>query len=229
MKKYIIDTILFFSRPFYSKKRYEVNVLEAKANLGCGLHCLKGWENVDGSLTALFGSKKYNFINKALYKFAGSSAHYPFDYYNNVIQKIGLEFYDLRFGVPFQDSSLDVIYSSHFLEHLKKGDGRKFLEECHRTLKSGGLMRIVVPDLDVAFKMYKDGRVEDMLDSFFYNSDHYDFHSHKYNYNFEYLKSILSAIGFINITKEKYQKGKCPGIDYLDIYPDISLYIECKK
>ncbi len=229
MKKILVNTILGASDFFYSGRKYNVSSNGAMANLGCGMRCLPGWSNVDGSLTALFGSKKYSFINKLLYGLAGSSAYYSFSEYDRVIKQSGLLFFDLRNGAPFKDGSLDVIFTSHFLEHLRKEDGRRFLKDCYRALKNGGIMRIAVPDLDIAFGMYKDGKVEEMQDLFFYNSDGKDFHSHKYNYNFESLSGILEAAGFKKIEKKEYQKGDCPNIDFLDVYPEESLYVECRK
>jgi glycosyltransferase involved in cell wall biosynthesis/predicted SAM-dependent methyltransferase len=56
--------------------------------------------------------------------------------------------YDLRLGVPFADNSVDVIYHSHVLEHFTRSGGERFLAECFRVLRPGGLMRVAVPDLE---------------------------------------------------------------------------------
>ena len=56
--------------------------------------------------------------------------------------------HDLRKPLPFPDNHADAIYCSHFLEHLKPKASRFFLEECHRCIKPGGILRIVVPDLE---------------------------------------------------------------------------------
>ena len=230
MKKILVSFILRASSLFYGEKKYVVPVTHAYANFGCGMRCVPGWLNVDGSLTALLGSRRFSFINKLLYRVAGSSAFYSFSEYNEIIRISGLLFSDLRNGVPFADNSLDVVYTSHFLEHLNKQDGRHFLKECYRALKPGGLLRISIPDLEIAFtSYYKEEKVEEMLDLFFYNSDGADFHSHKYNYNFQSLKKILEEDGFRNVVRESYQHGKCPKIDFLDVYPEHSLYVECVK
>ena len=62
--------------------------------------------------------------------------------------------YDLNLGIPFADETVDVIYHSHLLEHFSRQEGKKFLEECFRTLRPGGLIRIVVPDLATIAKTY---------------------------------------------------------------------------
>jgi SAM-dependent methyltransferase len=229
IKKFIVNQIINLSSFFYKNVKYKTKDNFVKVNLGCGLQCLPGWLNVDGSLSALFGSKKFSFINKILYKLAGSSDYYSFEAYNKVIREDGLKFFNLTKGIPVADNSADVIYCSHFLEHLNKEDGHHFLAECFRALKKGGLLRIAVPDLDFAMAMYQAGKVEEMLGLFFYTSNDYSFAAHKHNYNFVYLKSILDKIGFTSVSKMSYRQGECPGIDYLDVYPEHSLYVECKK
>jgi predicted SAM-dependent methyltransferase len=229
MKKHIIKLTIYLGSIFYKYTKYTSKNNPTKVNLGCGLQCLPGWINIDGSLTSLFGSKKFSFINKLLYKLAGSSDYYSFETYNKIIQTCNLKFYNLKNKVPLLDNSADIIYCSHFLEHLNKKDGKFFLKECHRSFKNGGLLRIAVPDLDLAIKLYQSGETEKMQDLFFYTSEEWDFAAHKYNYNFDFLKKILGEIGFTDINKMSYKKGTCPDIDFLDVYPEHSLYIECKK
>lgn len=62
--------------------------------------------------------------------------------------------YDLRQGIPFSDQSFDVVYHSHFLEHLTKSEGVLFVQECFRVLKTGGVLRVVVPDLEQIVRSY---------------------------------------------------------------------------
>lgn len=50
--------------------------------------------------------------------------------------------------LPYADSSFDVAYSSHFLEHLDKDTAPRVLKEIRRILKPNGILRIVVPDLE---------------------------------------------------------------------------------
>ncbi len=222
MKKKIINLVLRIVSPFYKNRRYEVYSEKTMANLGCGLLCLPRGKNIDGSFTAFFDLRRFSFLNKILYKPAGSSIFYSFKEYNEIIKNSRLLFFDLRNGAPFPNNSLDVIFSSYFLKHLNKNDGRKFLKDCYRTVKEGGMMRLMIPDLDIAFRMYQNDQVEEMEDPFFYNSDGQDFHSHKYNYNFTTLQKILSSCGFKNVYKEKYKEGRCPDIKFLDIYPEHS-------
>ncbi len=54
---------------------------------------------------------------------------------------------DLRRGLPFSDCSAIYTFSEHLLEHLDVAlEVPFFLSECHRPLRPGGTMRVVVPD-----------------------------------------------------------------------------------
>jgi predicted SAM-dependent methyltransferase len=56
--------------------------------------------------------------------------------------------HNLLKGIPFNSESFDVIYHSHLLEHFPKAYAPEFLNECFRVLKPGGIIRVVVPDLE---------------------------------------------------------------------------------
>jgi SAM-dependent methyltransferase len=62
--------------------------------------------------------------------------------------------WNIRKGIPFEASTFDVVYHSHFLEHLDKMEAAPFLGECHRVLKESGIIRIVVPDLAILCRAY---------------------------------------------------------------------------
>jgi SAM-dependent methyltransferase len=47
------------------------------------------------------------------------------------------------FPWPWDDNSIDTIFASHILEHFQ--DQEKFLSECHRILKPGGILRLNLP------------------------------------------------------------------------------------
>ena len=57
-------------------------------------------------------------------------------------------------GIPLRDASAQCVYHSHVLEHLPREVARTFLLECKRILAPGGILRIVVPDLEQIAKDY---------------------------------------------------------------------------
>jgi len=62
--------------------------------------------------------------------------------------------WDLRRGLPLPDASCDVVYSSHAIEHLDRMGARRFMDECWRVLRPGGILRLVTPDLEGIAKAY---------------------------------------------------------------------------
>jgi SAM-dependent methyltransferase len=56
--------------------------------------------------------------------------------------------------LPLADNSADVVYSSHFLEHIPRDLVAGFLAECHRIIKVGGRLRLVLPDWEELCNTY---------------------------------------------------------------------------
>jgi predicted SAM-dependent methyltransferase len=61
---------------------------------------------------------------------------------------------DVRRRIPFPDSSISCIYSSHTFEHFTYEESRAVARECFRVLRPGGILRIVVPDLGIMVRDY---------------------------------------------------------------------------
>jgi predicted SAM-dependent methyltransferase len=66
----------------------------------------------------------------------------------------GVRVHDLTKRTPYGDETFDVVYHSHVLEHFPKKQALSFLQECRRILKSGGVVRVVVPDLERIARLY---------------------------------------------------------------------------
>jgi predicted SAM-dependent methyltransferase len=62
--------------------------------------------------------------------------------------------HNLLEGIPCADSSFEVVYHSHMLEHFPKDKAPELLHECYRVLKPGGIIRVVIPDLEQAALNY---------------------------------------------------------------------------
>ena len=55
--------------------------------------------------------------------------------------------------LPYADNEVALIYCSHTLEHLEADSAQKFLSECKRVLRVGGVMRVALPNTTNDFKM----------------------------------------------------------------------------
>jgi cephalosporin hydroxylase/predicted SAM-dependent methyltransferase len=56
--------------------------------------------------------------------------------------------------LPLDDQTCSAVYCSHVLEHLPKKMAPAFVAECFRVLVPGGILRIVVPDLETIARLY---------------------------------------------------------------------------
>lgn len=67
--------------------------------------------------------------------------------------------YDLDLGksprLPFPDSSQDIVYAAHLVEHLAQDAYDHLLRECQRILRPGGAIRIEAPDADFLIAAYR--------------------------------------------------------------------------
>lgn len=115
-----------------SKKNY--------VQYGCGLSAPEEWKNFDVSPTLRI--QKTPIIGQMIKNRL------------NVVFPDNVLYGDIIKGLPIKDNSCDGVYCSHTLEHLSLNDFRTALKNTYRILKSGGIFRCVVPDLEWAAKKY---------------------------------------------------------------------------
>lgn len=81
--------------------------------------------------------------------------------------------HDLSETIPIENRSFDFVYHSHLLEHFTKDDAQLFLAECFRVLRPGGILRVVVPDLEQTVRLYLEALEQATAGSVDWDS-HYD-------------------------------------------------------
>ena len=131
--------------------------MTVKLNLGCGPRPFKGWINTDKSWnTYLY---RVPMLKKLILKSLLSLGWVTEDALVHVVDypsDLDIRRCDVTKGISFDDMSVDYIYTSHMLEHLRKEDAMFVLKECCRVLKQGGILRVVVPDLKLYVIEYLD-------------------------------------------------------------------------
>lgn len=228
-----------------------------KINLGCGPIGKEDWINVDWGILAIL--HKNPLLEKLFLKFGFLPKRYNLKWPKNLM------LHDLKKQLPFKDNDVDFVYISHVLEHFKKYDAERLIQECIRIMKRGALIRVVVPDLKLLAEKYVQGDIDYykkideltgdeqlnktdgnflladvLMDTFYPNFYRVEFtgfkkfmtrfiRPHCWMYDFESMKYLLKKAGFKNIKKEAFQKGNVPDIDKLDVFPEMSLYIEAEK
>ncbi len=199
-----------------------------KVNLGCGLSVAPGWINIDGSLNALVAGLP-RWVHPIAYKLSGANQFYTREYYCDTLSNNFFVHHNLNYSLPLPEESVDFIYSSHFLEHMEPQNARRLLNECLRALKPGGVIRVGIPDLEYAWELYRQGEKEKMLHDYFFCGGDTGFSRHRYAYDFDMLKSLLTEIGFDAVTRVRYQEGTTPDLSFLDNREDYTLFVEARR
>lgn len=151
--------------------------------------------------------------------------------------------HDLRRGLPLDDESCDLIYSSHFFEHLEYAQGVRLMRDCFRALRPGGTFRISLPNFKALFKAYLQGdeqymeglnvrevlpEVEAGTETFvdYVNYGVYQYGEHKCVYDEDKLLLILKQIGYSRVEPTGYLEGVDPSSSLRRRY---SFYVEAVK
>jgi SAM-dependent methyltransferase len=141
---------------------------------------------------------------------------------------------NVLWGLPFPDCSASRVFVSHLLEHLFfPRDVRFFLADLKRVMAPGGVVRIVVPDIEQCIAAYAANdrsffasrretwswwpenttRLEDFLAYAGAGAEPaYLFEAHKYGYDFETLAKVLREAGFERIRLSAYMDSEDPAL-----------------
>jgi len=128
-----------------------------------------------------------------------------------------VEFGDIVKGLPLAPSSCVAIYASHVLEHLSLNDFHTALKHSFTLLRSGGLFRLVVPDLEALANRYLSSTDSSAAKAFMEETSLGVAHrirgirgfmslwlgnsSHLWMWDFKALQEELSDVGFLDIQR----------------------------
>jgi predicted SAM-dependent methyltransferase len=108
--------------------------------------------------------------------------------------------------LPFEDNSIDEIYSGHLLEHFDIHEGKKALNEWYRVLKLGGIITITVPDIEKGLKCLLDGEINlEWFNQIVYGANDRQKQEHHQAFNIDILAHQMSEL-----FKELTQVDDCP-------------------
>ena len=129
---------------------------------------------------------------------------------------------DMREAMPFSENSATIIYSEHFFEHLDYPEpAKRFLKECHRILKPGGIFSVGVPDTEWPLQAYVGpddknyfawSKVNCLPEWCQTRIDDINYHfrqdgEHRFAYDYETLHHALMEAGFSNIRQRAFDAG----------------------
>lgn len=112
--------------------------------------------------------------------------------------------------------AVDHIYACHLLEHFGRKEFMDVLREWRRVLKTGGTLRLAVPDYEACAKLYVDGKLEGGLPTILGlmmggQRDRYDFH--KMAFDERSLTGYLKEAGFRDVYRWDWHEADHAGID----------------
>jgi SAM-dependent methyltransferase len=192
-------------------------------NVGSGPAEAAGWTHLDGSWQAKIAGRRWlapvgrAILNKEI-------GHWP----------AGVKYCDVRRGLGFGSDAVAVVYSSHMLEHLHRVEAARFLREINRSLRRGGVLRIVVPDLAAIVGCYQTHRASPAAAGPGGSSDLLmdmlllrprsnanggaagwvkratDLHEHKWMYDAEGLRALFAEAGFVNAERRGFLESAIP-------------------
>ena len=136
---------------------------------------------------------------------------------------------------PFDDDSLDYIFSEHSIEHVDYESGQNMSHECFRVLKPSGRVRIATPDLEVLLALYRHEKTADQnhylewagarflpeisgcKDVFVINSFFRSW-GHQFLYDKETLHYTLSQAGFRDLRTYRAGESDNPALEGLEAH-----------
>jgi len=147
MKMYKInDFILSIKR----KKKYNFPRGKDGINIGCEYHLLDSFVGIDGSFVIYLMKMWWlpMILKKWIYNKTCTKKCISLDKFLKILKTKTILHHDICNGLPFDDSVVNNIFTSHFIEHITKQQGKKVLCECYRVLKKDGILRVICPSLD---------------------------------------------------------------------------------
>ena len=186
-----------------------------RLNLGCGIHIIPGWINVDNyfDLNDLRTGKVHR---KGIFKTAS-------------IPKVprGAKFVraDIR-HLPFSDEYSDEIMLDNVLEHICIHEVVPTLKEIRRIMKTGSKARIIVPSFDGLVKEYLNIRLNmfdykkymEMLFHFMGIQNH-EGEYHRCLFTAEFFTIVLNQAGFTKGGVFLSAQGQLPTPDLMPLVP----------
>lgn len=104
----------------------------------------------------------------------------------------------------FPDGCASLVFAEMVAEHIRPQEAWTFFEESYRILAPGGLIRIVIPDFTLSWKLKdpdwlcvnqgvtnNNGSMRDQFKSILFA------HGHQGLWNSQLLQDVLEAVGFV--------------------------------
>ena len=134
---------------------------------------------------------------------------------------------------PSPDGVFDFVFSEHMIEHLAYPAAKSMLDECFRTLKPGGALRVSTPDLAFLLALfnerltatqqqYLEWATETFIGTaprpeavYVLNNFVRDW-GHQFIYDEQTLRELLERCGFVDVVRCELNESQYPALRSLE-------------
>jgi SAM-dependent methyltransferase len=199
---------------------------ERKLHLGCYDIVLDGWLNTD--VTLQIPVARVPGLAALLFRLGRMSPENYARHRRGLFRRV--QYLDVTRRFPFANGTFDYAFSSHMVEHLCPDEAAPCLRELHRVMRPGGIVRLSVPDLDLAVRQYDPAHPETFLDLIFQGRSRrtHPLARHWWHYNAGSLTDLLLSAGFREPARRAFREGRCADVERIDSRPD-SLFMEAVR
>ena len=151
---------------------------------------------------------------------------------------------NLAGGLPFASGIAGLMHTEDFIDQLELEKAKEFLDECHRILAPGGVLRVLTPDMQKLAYLYlnEPDKLEDLwknnvgvplsLDTAgeIFNIG-MRFAGHTFLYDARTFMALASRCGF-EARRVSFQESEIPELRGLDLRsPEnaVSMYFDCYR
>lgn len=106
--------------------------------------------------------------------------------------------------LPFKDGEVDLIYSSNALEHVSKYAIIPTLREWHRVLKMGGIIDLIVPDLEWSVLWWLDHQNVDWSIDVIFGHQREEGQTHMTGFTEDIMRLYLKMVGGLEVKEVEY-------------------------
>lgn len=156
----------------------------------------------------------------------------------------GVTTLDVTKPFPYDDDSMDLVFTEHLIEHITYPQGRDMLSECHRVLAPGGRIRVTTPDLIFLLGLFDGSALSQrylrwsteqfipwapyVSPAVVVNNFVRDW-GHQFIYDEQTLGSAMASEGFMPVTTEQIGQSSEPqlsGLENIERMPEGFLILE---